>query len=97
MQSIFEFDQNKYPEALADYAQAIEIDPKNRDVYFNRGCLYLKMEKFDLALKDLNEAITLDPKYATAYKVRSKVKMKLSDLNGARDDVLKFSELTNQE
>ena len=52
--------------ALADYNQAIALDPKAVDAYYNRGNLkYGKLNDVQGALADFNQAIALDPENAT--------------------------------
>ena len=57
--------------ALADYNEAIRLDPKYALAYFSRGSFYGNiLGDKDRALADYNEAIRLDPKYAPAYNNR---------------------------
>ena len=72
--------------ALADYDQAIKLNPKNAFAYNNRGTAKEKKGDLDGALADYNQAIQLDPKYAAAYKDRGNAKRKKGDLQGARAD-----------
>jgi tetratricopeptide (TPR) repeat protein len=53
--------------AIADYNEAIRLDPNYALAYNNRGQAYLLSEDFDRAFADLGEAIRLDPKYLEAY------------------------------
>jgi tetratricopeptide (TPR) repeat protein len=46
---------------LADYNEAIRLDPKPVWVYFNRGNVYLKKGDNDHAIADYSKAIQLDP------------------------------------
>jgi tetratricopeptide (TPR) repeat protein len=72
--------------ALADYNQAIRLDPNYSAAYDNRG--NVKRQKGDLngAMADINQAIRLNLKNATAYFNRAKVKEKKGDLDGAIAD-----------
>ena len=49
--------------AIADYTEAIRLDPKYANAYNNRG-VSLQADKgdYDRAIADYNEAIRLDPK-----------------------------------
>lgn len=49
--------------ALEYYKEAIEADPSYAHTYFDRGSLYLNLEKYDLALVDLKKAVKIDPEY----------------------------------
>ncbi len=58
--------------AIADYSQAIEIDPAYVEAYVARGKAY-SSERFDdpRAMADYNKAIALDPRSAHAYLARA--------------------------
>jgi tetratricopeptide (TPR) repeat protein len=60
----------EYDGAIADYTQAIRLNPKYVHAYNNRGSALNTRREYDRALNDLNEAIRLDPKYAMAYANR---------------------------
>ena len=66
-------DREEFEQALADYNQAIQLNPKYADAYNNRGNVYYNQGKYDLALADYNQAIQLNPKYADAYNNRGNV------------------------
>src|SRR5262245_42445384 len=53
--------------AIADYSEAIRLDPKYAVAYSNRGLAYAYKNEYDRAIADYNEAIRLDPKYVEAY------------------------------
>lgn len=61
---------NELNTALADFQQAVKIDPKSADAYNGRASCYDQLGKKDLALADYNKAIELDPELATAYMGR---------------------------
>jgi tetratricopeptide (TPR) repeat protein len=42
--------------ALADYTQAIALDPKEAFAYYNRGLLYQKRGERDAAIADFQKA-----------------------------------------
>jgi tetratricopeptide (TPR) repeat protein/uncharacterized membrane protein YhaH (DUF805 family) len=46
-------------EALAEYAQALEVLPDDRNIYVNRGWLYEKQGRLDLARTDYEKAASL--------------------------------------
>jgi lipoprotein NlpI len=52
--------------AIADYTQAIQINPKYMYAYFDRGLANLFAGALPKALADLNQASALNPKYAYA-------------------------------
>jgi len=53
--------------ALADFDEAIRLNPKYAIAYMNRGNRYGTLGQHDLALANFDEAIRLDPKDATTY------------------------------
>jgi len=54
--------------ALADYGQAIILDPYRALAYRNRGNAYLRQGHPEWAIADFDRAISLDPKDARAYR-----------------------------
>jgi len=56
--------------AIADYSEAIRLDPNYALAYHNRGRAYVEKNEHDRAIADYSEAIRLDPKYAAACEGR---------------------------
>lgn len=54
---------DKSDEAVADYTEAIKLDPKNKTALNNRGSIYLEKRTFDKALADYEAALAIDPDY----------------------------------
>ena len=63
-------DSTRLRRAIADYDQAIRLDPKDATAYNNRGSARYDRKEYDGAIADYDQAIRLDPKYATAYNNR---------------------------
>jgi tetratricopeptide (TPR) repeat protein len=82
------YDKGDVRGALADWNQAIALDPKNSAAYNNRGLVKAqKLNDVPGALADYNQAIALDPKNSLAYSNRGVVKyQKLNDVQGALAD-----------
>jgi len=56
--------------AIADYDEAIKLNPNVAEVYNNRGVAYEKKGEVDRAIADYTKAIALDPNVALAYTNR---------------------------
>jgi formylglycine-generating enzyme required for sulfatase activity/lipoprotein NlpI len=59
-----------YDSAVADYNQAIMLDPKYVQAYLGRGAAYDGKKDYTHAVADFSQAITLDPKNADAFSAR---------------------------
>lgn len=83
-----------YPEALADYSKAIELNPTHLDAYLKRGTLrYKVLKQYQEALTDFDKAIELNPDCALAYLHRGIVKCHLLKFDIALPDFDKAVEL----
>ena len=63
--------KKEYDKAIADYDEAIRLDPKYAVAYHNRGNAWYLKHEYDKAIADYGEAIRLEPKYASAYNMRA--------------------------
>jgi tetratricopeptide (TPR) repeat protein len=52
--------------AIADYGEAIRLDPEYAEAYYGRGLTYRNKGDLERAIADYSEAIRLDPKLAAA-------------------------------
>jgi len=66
-------DAGNYDRAIAEFTEAIRLNPNHADAYFKRGNVYLMMGKpdNDRAIAEYTHAIRLDPNYSAAYYNRS--------------------------
>ena len=53
--------KGEYDKAIAEYDQAVTLDPNRAEFYVVRGNARLHRHEFDKAVADFNEAIRLDP------------------------------------
>jgi tetratricopeptide (TPR) repeat protein len=56
--------------AIADYDEALRLDPGFAAVHLNRARVFRKKREFDRAIADYADAIRTNPKYALAYNGR---------------------------
>jgi tetratricopeptide (TPR) repeat protein len=62
--------EQDYDRAIADYSEAIRLDPSSAPAFISRSVAYSAKKDYDHAIADLNEAIRLDPKNAIAFNNR---------------------------
>jgi lipoprotein NlpI len=79
--------------AIADFTEAIRLDPKDASAHNDRGSAYMAKGDFDRAIADYSEAIRLDPKEVLAYKKRGAVYLYSGALPKALADFNQASEL----
>jgi lipoprotein NlpI len=72
--------------AIADYSEAIRLDPKGAAAFNNRGSAYSDKGDLDRAIADYNEAIRLDPTSARAFNNRGFAYRAKGDLDRAIAD-----------
>lgn len=64
---------NRLEEARSDFDQAIDLDPNDPTIIFNRGNVYLNWspeKQFEKAHRDYNKAIELAPDNAKFYHAK---------------------------
>jgi tetratricopeptide (TPR) repeat protein len=62
--------RGEHDRAIADYDQAIGLDPNYAPAYAGRGMAYRAKGDIDRAIADYDQAIRLDPKLAFVYHLR---------------------------
>ncbi len=82
--------------ALADFDQALQLDPRRAEFYSDRGEAREEMGNVDDALRDLDQAVALDPRLARAYHCRAMVWRDKNDLNRAVADMTRAIEVDPQ-
>ena len=63
-------DNGDYDRAIADYTQAIRLDPNDAWAYNNRGSAYYNKGDWDRAIADFTQAVRIDPNFANPYRHR---------------------------
>lgn len=92
------FSQGDFSGAVAEYSNAIKINPKRGGLYLQRGLAYLEQNNYQLALDDFNTAFENDKANKTAILVcrgrafsgLKKYDLALADLNEAVSEDPKF-------
>ncbi|KAL5727164.1 Cochaperone protein [Ranunculus cassubicifolius] len=66
------------------YSQAIDVDPKNADLFADRAQANIKLHNFTEAVADANRAIQLDSSMAKAYLRKGTACLKLEEFQTAK-------------
>ncbi|HWE37328.1 MAG TPA: tetratricopeptide repeat protein [Isosphaeraceae bacterium] len=82
--------------ALADFSEAIDIDPSCPEAYNNRGVTRHAGNDLAGALADFDRALEIAPRFAEAYNNRGAVRRALGDLDGAIADLDRAIELNSR-
>jgi tetratricopeptide (TPR) repeat protein len=72
--------------AIADYNEAIRLDPNYAAPYYNWGEIYLDRNDADHAITEFDQSIRVDPKYARAYAGRALAYLKKGDFDRSLAD-----------
>ena len=59
--------RGQYDQAIADFTNALEINPKYVDAYINRGIAHANKGEYDQAISDYTKALEIDPKGKDVY------------------------------
>ena len=86
----------QYEGAIADYDEAIRINPNYATDYNSRGFTKRRLGQYEGAIADYDEAIRLKPDFAIAYNDRGKAKVSLGCTEEAKADFQKALELAEQ-
>jgi tetratricopeptide (TPR) repeat protein len=80
-------DKNDLDRAIADFNEAIRLDPNLAMAFLGRGIAFSDKGDNDRAIADFNEVIRLDPNFARAFTVRGIVFSAKGDLDRAIADL----------
>jgi tetratricopeptide (TPR) repeat protein len=86
-----------YKGAIADFNQALRLDPKNAKAYFNRGFAYSSLENYQNAIEDYTKAIQMKPGDAEAFYNRGLAYSNLDNNKAAIADFEKAAQLYKQQ
>jgi tetratricopeptide (TPR) repeat protein len=80
------FEGGYYKGAVEDYTSALEIDPRDPEIWLGRGLAREKSKDFEGAFSDYTKAIDLKDDFFKAWINRGNVLFKLERYNDAIDD-----------
>ena len=72
--------------AIMDFTLALEKDPGNPEILYQRAMSYFHLGKKSLTLIDLDEAVEMQPNYAFRYSSRAFMRDSFGDVIGAIKD-----------
>lgn len=87
----FENGEEKYKErdfdgAIMDFTLALERDPGNAEILYQRAMCYYHLKKKSLALLDMDSAVEMQPNYSFRYASRAFMRDAFGDVMGAIQD-----------
>jgi tetratricopeptide (TPR) repeat protein/WD40 repeat protein len=80
-------------QALPAYSRCLQLDPKSKTAWNNRGVVYERRGELEKAAADYSRAIELDAKYDIAWNNRSRVHASLGRWEKAVEDCTRLLEL----
>ncbi len=78
--------KGKFSAAIADYTEAIRLDPNYAKAYNNRAMAYQAKRDLNRAIADFSAAISISPTLAAAYLNRGLAFLSEGNVNNALDD-----------
>jgi tetratricopeptide (TPR) repeat protein len=69
--------------AIADYDEALRLDPKIVTAYSGRGGIYVRKGRFDLARRDLDEGLKLEPNNSGVHNALGNYYLAMGDYGSA--------------
>jgi tetratricopeptide (TPR) repeat protein len=78
---------------ISDCNKAIELNPRDAQLYFSRGSAHCGLDQYDKAIADYTKAIELNPKLGGAYLCRGAVYHDKGQYDKANSDYTKAIEI----
>ena len=75
-----------YKGAAKDFAQAVQLEPKNTEALYNLGFMNFEMKDYEAAIRNYDLAIEADTESVELFYSRGNAKFELRDYKGAIDD-----------
>lgn len=67
------FDAQQYDSALINFNQLLELYPETKELYFNRGLCYFKMDSLDAADNDFKKCLEMDSQFTRARVMKASI------------------------
>ncbi|KAL6911899.1 hypothetical protein ACP4OV_000704 [Aristida adscensionis] len=79
------FKEQKYPEAVKHYTEALRRNPKDPRVYSNRAACYTKLGAMPEGLKDAEKCLELDPTFVKGYTRKGAIQFFMKEYDKAME------------
>ncbi len=94
--------EEKYKErdfegAIIEFTLALEKDPGNPEILYQRAMSYFHLQKKSLALMDMDSAVEMQPNYSYRYASRAFMRDSFGDVFGAISDYKQAIELDPED
>ncbi|MFB2767998.1 tetratricopeptide repeat-containing serine protease family protein [Pelatocladus sp. BLCC-F211] len=86
IQAGYKYKKGDFKGAIADYTEAIRLNPQLVNAYTDRGVVRAELGDNQGAIADYNQALRIDSIYYAAYHNRGYARAELGDKQGAIDD-----------
>ncbi|MBK8556420.1 MAG: tetratricopeptide repeat protein [Lewinellaceae bacterium] len=83
-------------DAVPDITAGLNLDPKNKNGYFNRSLIYFNLQQFDNAIKDYTSYLEIDPNNVNVWYERGMIKRSLKRNDEAIADLSHAIQLNPQ-
>ena len=90
-------DNLDYQGTITNYSQALQINPKNAQIYFKRAEIHHHLGNFQNAINDYSQAIYINPKDAYSYNNRGIIYEKFGYIDYAINDYEKALKINPKE
>ncbi|TVU29034.1 hypothetical protein EJB05_20576 [Eragrostis curvula] len=79
------FKEQKYPDAIKHYTEALRRNPKDPRVYSNRAACYTKLGAMPEGLKDAEKCLELDPNFTKGYTRKGAIQFFMKEYDKAME------------
>ena len=83
--------------AVIEFTLALEVDPGNPEILYQRAMSYFYLQKKSLALMDMDQAVEMQPNYSFRYSSRAFMRDAFGDVIGAIADYKEAIELDPED